>query len=72
MNLGAALKHARERSGLSLREVAAQAGCAHTYVVWIEAGKSSPTVAKLEALCAVYGLRVSTLIRRAEGLPEPD
>lgn len=48
----------RQRRGLSLRDLAKQAGVSFTTVYRIEAGAISPTVAMLERLASALDVRV--------------
>jgi transcriptional regulator with XRE-family HTH domain len=52
------LWQARERAGLSQRELARRAGTAQSVVSRIETGKTEPSVATLEALLAAAGFRL--------------
>ncbi|MET0233080.1 MAG: helix-turn-helix transcriptional regulator [Kibdelosporangium sp.] len=54
--LGAALRHARKRSGLSLREAAQQLGLAHSTVGRWESGDSMPAAKDVATLLAVLNV----------------
>lgn len=54
--LGAALRHARKRSGLSLRDAAQQLGLAHSTVGRWESGDSMPAEQDVAALLAVLNV----------------
>lgn len=60
------IRAARRRSGLSQRDLAAQAGVARSTIADLEAGKHSPTAALLDRVLAVSGLELAASPRAAE------
>lgn len=64
--LGAELKRARLKAGLTQEQLAFKAEVHRTYVSMLERGKGSPTLDTLMALCAAMGIRASDLVRRLE------
>ena len=71
MLLGRELRQARRRADLTQEVLAARAKVDRTYISDIENDKVSPTVDTLERLCTALGVRVSTIITRAEDAQEP-
>lgn len=65
--LGAEIKRARLKAGLTQEELAFKAGVHRTYVSMLERDKGSPTLETLIALCRAMGVRASELVRRVEG-----
>lgn len=63
---GRLLRRARERRGISQRELAGRAGTAQSVVARIETGRTSPTTRTLQRLLAAAGFEV-----RAKLLPLP-
>lgn len=61
VSLGARLREARLRSGLSLREVARQLGVSPSFVSQVENGKSQPSVATLYSFAQLLGLSIDSL-----------
>jgi transcriptional regulator with XRE-family HTH domain len=59
--LGIRLKRARERSGMSLREVARQLGVSPAFVSQVENGKSQPSVATLYSLAQLLDVSIDEL-----------
>lgn len=59
-----ALRHYRERAGLSQERLAAAAGLDRTYVSQLERGLKSPTLGTLEKLADCFAVRVEDLLRR--------
>ena len=64
--LGARLKQERQRSGLSLREVARQLSVSPSFVSQMENGKSQPSVATLYAISQLLNVSIDELFS-AEG-----
>lgn len=64
--LGAELKKARLKAGLTQEELAFRADVHRTYVSMLERGKGSPTLDTLLELCAAMGIKASDLVRRIE------
>ena len=60
MDLGKKLKMLRDMHGLSMREVAEQAGVHFTYIGKIEHGQEA-TMDVLRRLCDIYGVEMSFL-----------
>jgi transcriptional regulator with XRE-family HTH domain len=60
-NMGARLKRARQRSGLSLREVARQLGVSASFVSQMENGKSAPSVATLYSMAQLLNVSIDEL-----------
>jgi len=60
-NLGVRLKQARQKSGLSLREVARQLQVSPSFVSQMENGKSTPSVVTLYALAQLLKVTVDEL-----------
>lgn len=72
-HLGARLKDARGRSGMSLREVARQLGVSPSFVSQMENGKSQPSVATLYSMAQLLDVSIDELFEsgpREEELPE--
>jgi transcriptional regulator with XRE-family HTH domain len=63
----ALLREARNRAGLSQRDLARRAGTAQSVIARIERGQTSPTWATLERLLAAAGLRLSPETQPADG-----
>ncbi len=59
MDVGALLKQARARAGLSQRKLAQRCGSSDTSIADIEAGRVSPTLRMLERLLAACDLELS-------------
>ena len=71
MLLGRELRRCRRTADLTQEELAARAKVDRTYISDIENDKVSPTIDMLERLCTALGVRVSSLISRAEDAQEP-
>jgi transcriptional regulator with XRE-family HTH domain len=65
-NLGARLREARLRSGLSLRSVAQSLGVSASLISQVEIGKTQPSVSTLYALASHLGVSLDDLL----GLPQ--
>lgn len=61
--LAAQLKEAREKKGLTQEEVADQAGLTVTFYAMMERGEANPSVAKLNKVLRVLGLKI--LVKKA-------
>jgi transcriptional regulator with XRE-family HTH domain len=61
VTLGIRLKRVRERSGMSLREVARQLGVSPSFVSQLENGKSQPSVATLYSLAQLLEVSIDEL-----------
>ncbi len=75
VKLGVRLKQVREKSGLSLREVARQLGVSPSFVSQIENGKSQPSVATLYSMTQLLDVSIDELFAAdhaevADGVPE--
>lgn len=57
------IAHARQRSGLSLRTLAKQAGTSHSAIAAYEAGRVSPTVQTLERILRAAGWEATPELR---------
>jgi len=57
----------RQAQGLSKTELASRAGLHQTYVGLLEKGDRSPSVDTAQAIAKGLGLRLSDLIKEAEG-----
>ena len=76
-NLGTRLRQARQRSGLSLRELARQLRVSPSFVSQLENGKSQPSVATLYSLAQLLDVSIDRLFdtsnaseEAAESAPE--
>jgi len=65
VQLGAAIRAAREDRGLSLREVARRVGVSPSFVSQVETGKANPSVGTLYSLVGVLGTSLDDLIGKA-------
>lgn len=61
VNLGARLKHRRQLSGMSLREVARQLAVSPSFVSQLENGKSQPSVATLYSISQLLDVSIDEL-----------
>jgi len=68
--LGAFIRDQRERSALSLRKLAAQAGVSNPYLSQIERGLRKPSAEILMAIARALQIRTEALYERA-GLIDP-
>lgn len=68
--IGSALRDARRRSRLSQELVAEACGVTRCQITNIELGNSNASWQVAEAWAAACGLKLSTLIRRAERMAE--
>ena len=64
--VGAELRAARRRAGLTQEALAFQAGVDRSYVSLLENDKKSPTLDMLFRLCDALGVKASRLIARVE------
>lgn len=67
VELGRAIRAAREQRGLSLRELARRVEVSPSFVSQVELGKANPSVATLYALVAELGTTLDDLIGEAAG-----
>lgn len=68
-NLGAAVRAAREASGLSLRELARRIEVSPSFVSQVELGKANPSVGTLYALVSALGMSLNELLGGPDGRP---
>ena len=68
-SLGTRLREARQRAGLTLREVARQLGVSASFVSQLENGKSQPSVVTLYSLTQLLGVSIDRMFER-DGEPE--
>lgn len=68
--LGARLRAERERSGLTLRELARRLEVSPSLVSQIETGKSQPSVRTLYAIVSELGISLDELFAPADGPPD--
>ncbi|MBI4918208.1 MAG: helix-turn-helix transcriptional regulator [Acidobacteria bacterium] len=61
MNFGRALRQARERQGISQRQLASTLNVSHSYVSHIEAGRRQPSIAVLARAADAVGLPLAVL-----------
>lgn len=64
--LGAELKRARLKAGMTQEELAFKANVHRTYVSMLERDRGSPTLETLMNLCSAMGIKASDLVRRLE------
>ncbi|MGD2127138.1 MAG: XRE family transcriptional regulator [Desulfobacteraceae bacterium] len=62
-SLGQRIRLAREDRGLSVQQLAAQAGCSDEYLEWVEDGQTEPPVALLLQLAKGMQLDAATFLR---------
>lgn len=65
-SFGRAVRHAREKTGLSQEDFAERAEVHRTYISSIELGKVSVGLEVANKLAGALGLKLSDLIREAE------
>ncbi len=68
--LGQSLKGLRNDKGVSLRELGRMTGMSAAYLVSIEKGSSSPTIATLSKLLKALGTDLATFFANASSEPE--
>lgn len=66
--IGARIRAERENRGWSLTELASRAEVSRAMIHKVERGESSPTANLLGKLSGAFGLSMSTLLARAEGV----
>ena len=71
MRAAATIRSARQRAGLTLRELAALARTSHSTLAAYEAGRKVPTVDTFERVLRAAGWESSGELRRAVGGPDP-
>ena len=72
VQLGQSIRAARERRGLSLRELARRVNVSPSFVSQIELGKANPSVGTLYSLVSVLGTTLDDLIGDQPGPPGPE
>jgi transcriptional regulator with XRE-family HTH domain len=65
--VGGRLREARQGRGLTLDDVARQAGLTKSFVSAVERGETSPSIGSLYRLCEVLGVAVAALFETAPG-----
>jgi transcriptional regulator with XRE-family HTH domain len=73
-NIGARLREARLRQGMSLRSIAQAVGVSASLISQVETGKTQPSVSTLYALVSHLGISIDDLlgvVPTAAGTPEP-
>lgn len=65
VEVGARLRAARKRSGLTLEQLAQATGLSKGYISRVERDQSSPTVHAVAAMCDTLGIAVGELFRSA-------
>jgi transcriptional regulator with XRE-family HTH domain len=68
LRLAAQLRTEREARGWTIAELAERSGVSRAMISKAERAEASPTAALLGRLCAAFGLTLSALLARAEGL----
>ena len=63
--VGDLLREARARQGLSVRALAARAGCSPSFISQVENGQTSPSISSLERLVQALGLTLGDFFRAA-------
>jgi len=64
-SVGDLLREARARQGLSVRALAARAGCSPSFISQAERGQASPSISSLERLVQALGLTLGDFFRAA-------
>lgn len=64
LQLGPRIREAREERGLSLRDVAEVTGFSVSFLSQVELGRSSPSLASLQTICAALGLELAAALRQ--------
>ncbi|WP_270937016.1 helix-turn-helix domain-containing protein [Falsiroseomonas oryzae] len=68
LRLAAQLRTEREVRGWSIAELAERSGVSRAMISKAERAEASPTAALLGRLCGAFGITLSTLLGRAEGV----
>jgi len=71
MNLGLRLKTLRLQKGLTMRELARQAGCSPSFLSQLELNQASPTIANFEKICRALKMTLVDVLREEPHLQEP-
>ena len=59
--LGKRIAAARKRANITQREAAKRAGITAVYLCWVEKGKYTPGIRRVEKLAEVLGVKVAEL-----------
>ena len=65
-SIAATLRAERARARLTMDELAERSGLSKSTIVRLEAGRRAPDTDQLAQLAAVFGLKVSEILRAAE------
>ena len=71
MNLGLRLKTLRLQKGLTMRELARQAGCSPSFLSQLELNQASPTISNFEKICKALKMSLVDVLREEPHLQEP-
>jgi XRE family transcriptional regulator, regulator of sulfur utilization len=71
MNLGLRLKTLRLQKGLTMRELARQAGCSPSFLSQLELNQASPTIVNFEKICNALKMTLVDVLREEPHLQEP-
>jgi transcriptional regulator with XRE-family HTH domain len=71
MNLGLRLKTLRLQKGLTMRELARQAGCSPSFLSQLELNQASPTIVNFEKICRALKMTLVDVLREEPHLQEP-
>jgi transcriptional regulator with XRE-family HTH domain len=71
LNLGLRLKSLRQQKGLTLRELARQAGVSASFISQLELNQASPTIANFEKICHALKMSLVDVLREEPHLQEP-
>jgi transcriptional regulator with XRE-family HTH domain len=70
-NIGARIRHARLRSGLTLKQVAERTGCSESFISKVEHDRVRPSIATLHRLVRVLDLNVAALFGDEDAALDP-
>jgi transcriptional regulator with XRE-family HTH domain len=71
LNLGLRLKTLRLQKGLTLRELARQAGCSPSFISQLELNQASPTISNFEKICDALKMSLVDVLRDEPHLQQP-
>lgn len=71
INLGQRLKTLRLQKGLTMRELARQAGCSPSFLSQLELNQASPTIANFEKICNALKMSIVDVLREEPHLQDP-
>jgi transcriptional regulator with XRE-family HTH domain len=71
INLGLRLKTLRTQKGLTMRELARQAGCSPSFLSQLELNQASPTIVNFEKICKALKMTLVDVLREEPHLQEP-